>query len=275
MNVGTINGPFGEIRAASASTGAALTAGITAAGAFIAIPPGADYVYLEGRNFSTATVIQWALNPFLTVLKTTDSFAAVANTTDYSEAAQNNIKATRAVVLSALATTHALWVGADLPFRGVFFDVNQGNTAAATMVAVYSNTAGTMGSLTVADGTAVTGGTWQQDGAVTWTIPADWTAATLRTTGIGGAVVAIPGSGQPKYWVKLTAGAALSATVTLDQVLAMNRSTAYALLTSGPPGQWLQLGMGTLRAGCIEARTDSVTANLIVNVATRAGERFT
>lgn len=274
MNTGTINGPWGEIRAASASVGNAITAGVTAAAAFCAFPPGSGYAYLEGRNYAgTAAVIQYALNPWLTVIKTTDNLATAGNATDYSDAAQNNIKSTAGVVLSSFATTHALWVGAVVPFRGVFFDGNLTNSNTATTVTTYwSATGPTMATLTSVDGTFSGVASFNVDGAFTWTVPTDWTPTTLRTA--GGAVVAIPGSGQPLYWVKFTVSAALDASVAFDQVLGLNRSMAYASLTSGRPGEWLALSTGDNRAGCIEAKTDVGTANLLVNVAVASGGKF-
>jgi hypothetical protein len=261
-----LTGPFGEIRGASATTvGNAITAGVTAPAAFVAIQPGANYLYLEGRNYATAVVIQYLLNPFLNIIKTTDSLAT--NATDYSDVAQNNIAATGAVVLSSFATTHALWVGAQVPFGGVFADVNLNNSNTSTMVTSYWSTTGpTMATLTSVDGTFSGVATFNVDGAITWTVPTDWTATTLRTA--GGAVVGVPKSGQPLYWVKIAVNAALDASVTLDQLFAMNRSTKYATLTSGRPGLEMLLPTGEGAYGCLQARTDAGTANLIANVGT-------
>lgn len=274
MNIGTINGPWGEIRRASAAVGNAITASVnTAAAAYCAFPPGSAYAYLEGRNYSTAVVIGYALNPWLRIIKTTDSLATAANATDYSEAAQNNIKSTAGVVLSSFATTHALWIGAELPFRGIFCDVNATNSNAATVAAAYwSQTGPTMASLSITDNTIVTGASFMTDASMTWTVPTDWTATTLRTA--GGAVVGVPRSGDVLYWIKLTVNAALDASTTLDQLLAMNRSTNYASLTSGKPGEWVALATGDGRVGCIEAATDAGTGNLIINVATANGGKF-
>jgi hypothetical protein len=262
-----LNGPFGEVRRASAAVGNAISGAVTAATALQAFPPGADYLYLEGRGYATAVVIGYALNPFLTIIKTTDSLATLANATDYSESAQNNKVATGAVVLSSFATTHALWIGAALPFRGVFFDVNLSNSNTSTVVTTYwSATGPTMATLVSADTSFSGVACFNVDGAVTWTVPTDWTATTLRTA--GGAIATIPGSGQPLYWVKFTVSAALDASTTLDQVLALNRSTNYASLTSGRPGVEMALPTGEGRCGCLEAITDAGTGLLIVNVGT-------
>lgn len=265
-------GPFGEVRAASSQTGAALTAGVTAATAFVAIPPGAQFLYLEGRTFSTAVVAQYALNPYLRVLKTTDSFAVAANATDYSQAAQDGAAGTD-VVLSSLATTGSLWVGAEVPFRGVFADVDAANGTANTAAATfYSATGPTMATLTISDGSASGAASLAVDGGITWTVPADWIPGTLRT--IAGAASGVPYSGESLYWVRFTWSAALDSSTTLDQLLAMNRSTNYALLAPGHPGMWQALPTGSGRYGCIEARVDGGTGFLLANVATGAGGRF-
>ncbi|HVQ45167.1 MAG TPA: hypothetical protein VMT30_09535 [Candidatus Saccharimonadia bacterium] len=271
MSMPNLNGPFGEWRRASAAVGNAITAGATAAAAFQAFPPGSQYLYMEGRNYAgTAAVISYALNPWLRVLKTTDNFATATGVTDYSAVAQNNKATNGAVVLSSLATTGALWVGAELPFRGVFADVQATNSNTSTAVTAYwSATGPTMATLTSADGTFSGVATFNVDGGITWTVPTDWTVGTLRT--ITGAVNAIPYSGESLYWVKLTVSAALDASTTLDQVLAMNRSTSYASLTSGRPGVEMMLPTGSGRYGCVEAVTDVGTANLLVNVATIGG----
>lgn len=263
-------GPFGEIRAASTQTGAALTAAITGANAFVAFPTGSQYAYLEGRTFATAVVAQYALNPYLRVLKTTDNFAAAANATDYSEVAQNGMPVTGAVVLSSLATTGALWVGAALPFRGVFADVSAANGTANTAAATYYSATGpTMATLSITDGTANGGASVAQDGGITWTVPTDWIPGTLRS--IVGAAVGVPYSGESLYWVKLQWNAAHDSATTLNQLLSMNRSTNYALLAPGRPGQWLALPTGSGRYGCIEAKVDGGTGFLLVNVATGGG----
>lgn len=268
-----LNGPFGEWRRASAAVGNAITAGATAAAAFQAFPAGSQYVSLEGRNYSTAVVANVMFNPYLRVLKTTDNFAGGATaTTDYSAVAQNNKPVTGAVVLSSFATSHAIWVGAEIPFRGIFADVQATNSNTSTAVTAYwSATGPTMATLTSADGTFSGVATFNVDGGITWTVPSDWTVGTLRA--IAGAVSSIPYSGESLYWVKLTVSAALDASTTLDQLLAMNRAAAGSglSLTSGRPGIEMMLPTGSGRWGCLEAVTDAATGNLLVNVATLGG----
>lgn len=270
MSVTQLAGPFGEWRVATAGTGAAIAAAATTPAQFVAFPPGSHYVVMEGRNYtSSATVIRWSLNPWLTIIKTTDDLATSGNATDYSEYAQDGDAATD-VTLSSFASSHALWVGAELPFRGVYADVDGANASAATMAATYWN-GSTMTSLTITDGTASGGNTFAVDGGVTWTVPTDWAVTDLRTA--ASAVVGIPHAGAPKYWVRFKVNATLDSAVTLNALTSMNRSTASASLVSGREMAFL-LGTGSRRHGCIEAITDAGTAQLIVNVATQPGGMF-
>lgn len=271
MATTNLNGPFGEWRRASAAVGNAITTAATAAAAFQAFPTGSQYLYMEGRNYTGAAVISYTFNPYLRILKTTDALAGGATaTTDYTVVAQNNKPVTGAVVLSSFATSHALWIGAELPFGGVFADVQANNSNTSTSVTAYwSATGPTMATLTSSDGTFSGVATFNVDGGITWTPPTDWTVGTLRT--IAGAPSTIPYSGESLYWVRLTVSAAMDSSVTLDQLLAMNRSSAGASLTSGKPGVEMLLPTGSGRYGCIQAVTDATTANLIVNVATIGG----
>lgn len=264
-------GPWGEIKLASnSSVGNAITAGVTSINAFVQFPVGSGYAWMEGRNYTGAAVIRYSLNPWIAVVKTTDSLATAANATDYSEAAQDNDASTDVVLSSlATATTNQLWIGAHIPFRGVFADVdapNNTNTTAALSAAYLSATGPTMASLSITDGTAITSGTLQQDGAITWTVPTDWTVGTLRS--IAGAAVGVPYSGESLYWVRLgVATAALDSSTTLNALLAMNRSTTYDSLVTGRVREFV-VTRGLRGHGCIEALTDATTANLLVSVAT-------
>lgn len=257
---------LGEIRAATTPAGGA---SLTTTPQVIALPVGTSQVMLEGRNYSTAVVVQAALSPYLLVLKTADSLATV---TDYSEAAQDGDAATDVVLssLDTLANGDALWLGSHLPFRGALVDVDAANANAATLAAHYWN--GTaLATLTPTDGTASGGATFAQDGPITWTVPSDWVKATLRE--IATADGAVPFSREPIYWARLSVSAALDASTTLNSVLALARSTAYAELTTGRVLEANVLrGVGGV-AG-IEARTDAGTAALIVNVGVSGGSRL-
>lgn len=256
---------IGEIRAATAAAGASLST----TPQVIALPPGTTQVMLEGRNYSTAVVAQVGLAPYLLVLKTADSLATV---TDYSEAAQDVDSATDVVLssLDTLANGDALWLGANLPFRGVIVDVDAANATASTLAAHYWN-GSAMTDLSPTDGSASGGATFAQDGAITWTVPSAWVKATLRE--IASADGNVPFSRTPLYWARLSVSAALDSSTTLNSLLALCRSTAYAELTSG---RVLEAGVmrGVGGVAGVEARTDAGTASLIVNVGVSGGSRL-
>jgi hypothetical protein len=265
----TVAGPIGELRGVGASKGVALTTTL----ALTPIPRGSRHLFIEGRNYSTAVVARLAINPWLTILKTTDALAAVANTTDYSDAAQDVDSGTD-VVLSSLGTaaqSDFLYVGSHLPFRGAQADVDAANATASVITVKYWKSDSTWADITATDGTASGGASMAQDGNVTWTVPTDWLRAPLTdtqaTVGDG-----IPYSGARLYWTRWEFSGGLDSSTTLNSLYPLNRSTAYFELTSGRVLEMLiEPGFGG--ASCVEALTDAGTANLLINVAAGNGSR--
>lgn len=269
--VDTYPGPLGEIRAASAAAGTALT---TTAG-YIQLPLGTRHVKIEGRNYSTAVVAQVLFNPWLIVLLTRNRFDR--DPADFSNNAQDGSTTTRIVLngMPTLANGGALWVGAGVPFAGASIDVQDANAISSTLTVTYWDGT-TMTSTSATDNTASSGATLATDATVTWTVPTAWQSAPLRT--ILGQIadpvasgVHIPFDNLNLYWTRWVVSAALTDPTTLNSLVAINRSTAYYELTSarvlethvkhGAPGG----------IGCIQAKTDAGTANLIVNVAAGDG----
>lgn len=235
----------------------------------LGLPKGTQALILEPRNFSTAVVARVLRNPYLFVYKTADSLATI---TDYSEAAQDNDAATD-VVLSSLDTNangDALWIGSHLPFRGLSVDVDAANGTASVLSGTYWN-GSALADISLTDNTASGGATMAVDGTITWTVPTDWTAA--RLLAIGSSAASVPRSGEPLYWVKLVVSAALDSSTTLNSVHALNRSTSYFELIDGRI--WEEaIRRGPDGIGSIEALTDAGTCNLLVSVATFAGNKF-
>lgn len=263
----TLSGPFSEVRASStAGGGTALTVSTTLSVPFLA---GTNYAMLEGRNYSTAVVVKYGLIPYILVYKTTDVLATV---TDYSEAAQDGDTGTD-VVLSSLDTNangDALWVGSHIPFRGLVADVDAANGTASVLTGSYWN-GSALSDISLTDGTTSGGATFAVDGAITWTVPTDWAAASLVTIAAPGSGIA--NRGLPLYWVKLVVSAAMDSSTTLNSLLARVRSTAYGELVSGRVVEMsVRRGVGGL-AG-VEATVDAGSANLIVNCAVKYGGKF-
>lgn len=267
MATETLNGPLGEWRAASTAGGGTA---LTTTAVRIPLPRNAKQVQLIPRNFATAVVVQFNTNPFLTILKTADALAT--EPTDYSDNAQDLSTGTK-VDLSSLSTAANLdfvYVGAEVPFAGVEIDVQSTNGNASVLTVKYWNGAWT--DITATDGTANGGATFGQDGNVTWTLPTDWVQATLR--GIGDTTLAAGVLNTANlFWTRWQVSAALDATTDQNSWIAINRSTAYAEIPAGFSQEFAcTVGPGGIFA--VQAKTDAGTANLIVNVATRAGGRF-
>lgn len=259
----TIAGPLGELRG-STSTGVALTT----AAAFTAIPKGTRLLQLSPRNFVGAAVVRVAVNPYLTVLKTADALATAP--TDYSENAQDGDAGTD-VTLSSLDTAanlDFLYVGSHLPFRGVNIDVDAANGTVNAITVKYRKSDDTWADISATDGTDSGGASMAIDGNVTWTVPTDWKSA--RLIDIGDTILSFPGATSYLYWTRWQWSAAMDSSTTLNAMLAMSRSTAYAELASG---QALEFGVmkGPDGLGCIEALTDAGTANLVMNFAAIGG----
>lgn len=267
MPTETYAGGIGEARAAStAGSGTALTTTAVC----IAVPSATRLLTLTPRNLTTAAVAQYAINPYLVVLKTAD---LLATATDYSEAAQDG-DATTDVVLSSLDTIangDCLYVGSHLPFRGVSIDVDAANGTASVLTVKYRKSDNTWADISATDGTASGGATMAIDGSVTWTVPSDWVKCALRK--IGETTARIAYSGNDLYWTRWQVSAALDSSTTLNSLMALNRSTAYAELLAGQVRE-IAFGKGPEGHGCIEALVPAGGGNLVVNVDTRGGGRF-
>jgi hypothetical protein len=246
----------------------------------VGLLPGTKYVSLAPHNLSATTVaVSFGLNPWLTILKTTDGGATF---TDYSEVAQNDL-ADSGVVLSSLPTLAnggALFIGSHVQFRGLQIDVSAVNATANLLTAEYYNNT-TWADLDDTDGTASGGAALAQDGAYTFaSVPSAWVTASLETI-MGkpneafGSTFVKPVAGirtytQSLYWARLQLNAAFDSATTVHQIHALNRSVSYAQVSGNVPHQQsLHRGQGGF--GSIEYRTDTGTADLLVNVGSGNG----
>ena len=236
-------------------------------------PRGTKTLYLEAHNAgSSATTVEYALNPYLTVLRTQDFGATF---TDYSEHAQDD-NLSNVIVLDSQNTAangDALFVGSHVPFRGVAVDVSAANgTGSRTLTVRYWN--GTAWTDTSdSDGTS-SSTSLDQDGDVTWSVPSAWTSATLRSiiesnlgADAGWNDSTFAGTGRAVnnglYWTRWEWSGALDSEVELASMLALNRSTAYSQLVVGGAAIRRALHRGPGGFGSIEYNTDTGTADLI------------
>lgn len=260
------NAGLGEARAASTASGGTA---LTSSAARIVLPLGTKMVMLTPRNFATAVVVKFNFNPWLVILKTTDGNATF---TDYSTEAQDGSTSTSVTLssLDTLANGDALYVGSHLPFSGVNVDIDAANGTASVLTVDYRKNDDTWADTSATDGTDSGGATMATDGSVTWTVPSDWTTARLQDLDADTRMQGLYGE---LYWTRWSVSAALDSSTTADHMLAINRDTTYAELTSG---QALEMActVGPGGIASVTALTDAGTANLIVNCHTLAGGRF-
>lgn len=265
----TIAARFREIRAASTAGGG--TALDTTALA-ISLPLGSDWVSLTARNLVGADVVRFAINPFLTVIKTSDDLVLLENLSDISREMQDGD--TTEVAFDDFTTTDKLYVGADVPFRGAAVDVGtQVNGNASVLSVGYWNGVGWI-DLSDSDGTETGGNTTMaQDGDVTWTVPSEWVKSSLVNARAETALLET-WARTDLYWTRWTVSAATDANWDILQIHSLNRSTAYAELIEGQTYQQAISASGPGSIITVEALTDSGTANLVINVATELDEVF-
>lgn len=256
-----------ETRAAPGGTPAAVTNGgfaLDNVADFMQLYPGTKQIDIIPRNYSTAVVVRFALNPWLAVLRVDSATSGAPKVVDYSEAAQDGSASTSVDLSSLDGTTGMLLLGSHLPFRGVNIDVDGANGTASIITSTsFYSTKGGWKALTVTDGTASGGATLAVDGNITWTPPADWVPIRIEELLAG-----MPGmryKGAPLYWVQVRPASGLDSATTLDHVLSMNRSTVYAELPSGVAVMGLEVERDLGGVGCIEALVDAGSASLIVN----------
>ena len=250
---------------------------LTTTAALITIPriAGRGALSLTARNFAgSAEVVQFALNPRLTVLLTTDNFGTF---TDDSIDAQDGLTTTD-FELDGLTTVGRFYVGAAHRIRGfaVDMDASEVNSVTSVLTMRYWN-GSSWADTSDTDGTASGGATMAVDGNVTFTVPTDWVAATLFET--GDAVENDWQTDRPnrailgrfQYWLRGEVSATITNPTSLNQLRALNESTSYTELVNN---QNAEVTVQTDENGdaAIEALVDADTANLVVNLS--AGDFF-
>lgn len=259
-----VAGALGEIRG-----GTSKGVNLSTTAAYTVIPAGTRHLFATPRNLSTAVVAGIAFCPYVFVFKTQD---AGATTTDYTSAAQDG-STTTSVVLSGQGDDAAgdfLYVGSHMPFSGAVIDVDSVNANTAALTVKYWD--GTeWADISATDGTAATGATLAQDGAVTWTIPTDWTPISLIKSGDIAISGKRPGVGNLYYWTRWEVDAALDAATTLDSLIAIPPSASRLELVANQQIETaIQVGPGGFSA--IVGVTDAGTADLLLGFG--SGSRF-
>ena len=262
---------LGHQRIAGASAGVSLST----TAAFTPFHQGTEHIDIVPRNLSTAVVVKYAFCPYLIILKADSADGLGGHLEDNTQVAQDGSTAT-SVTLSSFAAGRALYVGSAIPFRGAHVDVDGANSTGSTVITVSYWNGSAWVDTSDTDGTISGGISLAQDGAITWTVPSEWQLATLNQLAAG-AGETLDSSGQKwsyvnMYWTKWTWSHAMDSAVTLDHILGINESTAYAELTDSTAYEGrIHNGFGANGVAGIEALTNAGTANLIVTCSAMNG----
>lgn len=178
------------------------------------MPAGAIAVDIRG----TGTAPLWNFTPRLRRALWFDDSAGTY--TDFTAAATDRISTQAINSFEGAADPYKdfIYLGCDVPFRGVFVDITNTNSNASVANALYPTAQDTWAGLTETDGTAVTGATLAQDAAITWTVPTDWVKTTQG------------GYGQ-FFWVRIGVTATLDATVSIANLVPLGVETARIAAT--------------------------------------------
>lgn len=188
--------------------GDSLTMGANAKG--LLKPPGARVIH-----FTTGTACTIQLCPRLR-----QAFTYIGTTyTDVTSSLTDRDTSTT-LSMNDWATTSILYLGCDEQFRGFYVDVGNTNSNASVIDAEYWD-GNSWEDLTETDNTANPGGTaLGQDGDVTWTVPTDWDVTTVNNS-------------ASMYWVRVKYSLQLDASVTLRDMVLLNKESAAGSFASG------------------------------------------
>jgi len=262
---------LGEVKVASAANGTALTT----TAAFISLFPGTNLLRITPRNAVTAVVVRYALNPWLTVLRTADALVTVASLLDASRNLQDNDTATVLNLDSfdTVTNNRFIYIGSHIQFRGVRVIIGNTNSNASVLTVKYWNGSAWV-TISATDNTAAAGATFAATANVTWNVPSAWAVTSLNAA--GDTLLRAPAElmDPQLYWTRWEVNGIFDASVTVTGMQAMNRVTTYDELDIAL-GDAMRVFVGPKGTGCIEALTDAGTASLIVRCATVGiGSRF-
>ena len=267
QKVETLPPEFTDFRAASTAAGGTA---ITSSKGIINIPFGSESLHLLARKFaSAAEVVQFLLSPRLTIIFTNDLLVS-PDFSDLSDEFQDG-DATNVSFAGwdTLANGSALYVGSQVPFRGVAVVVGTTVQDVARVLTINYWDGGTWVDLVNSEGTKSTADCLKQSGDETWTVPAAWSRTSLKASGD---TTRDDGPfADNLYWTRWEVNGALTDPFDLRDIVGLNRDSNYSELAEGVP---LEVGLRTSRVSAVEAKTDAGTANLIVNVGTRSADGF-
>lgn len=271
----TLPSEFSEIRGGLVATDGGFA--ITTTLQCIDIPFGADWLSLTTRNFSeNCATVKFAINPYLTIIATTDALATSATIggTSISGEETRNISAEMqdgdttdfAIDSFPIATNGGyVYVGSPIPFRGAYVDIGTDANATGSVITVKYPRGETWTDISDTDATISGGASMALDGTITWTVPTTWQKTSLVE--IGDTTISESWSTAKLYWTRWEWSVALD-TTDIVQLQCLNRSTNYAqLIEHQSIEQRIHTKASGISVGNIEALTNAGTANLVVNAA--------
>ena len=261
--VETLPPEFTDFRAASTAGGGEA---ITSSKGLINLPFGSDSLHLLGRDYaSAAKVVQFLLCPRLTIVFTTDLLVGDGFSDLSDEFQDGDATDVSFAGWDTLANGGAVYVGSEVPVRGYSIVVGTTvQTAARALTIKFWNGSAWVDSVN-SEGTKVGSDCLQQNGDETFTVPSVWAQSSLKS--IGETSRNDGPFGGLFYWTRWEVSGALTDPFDLREIVGLNRSTNYSELAEGVP---LEVGLKTTRVSAVEAKTNTGTANLIVNVGTRS-----
>lgn len=153
-----------------------------------------------------------------------------------------------------IVTTDRVYVMHSEPFGKMTFDIGATfNDVASVMTVQYFN-GNAWTSLSITDGTDVSGDTLKQDGSVTWTIPYDWEECTVDS--------------DEGYWVRWYVSVNLTASVNINEITVTRQNNVNLDLPAfvADQRQWATLDISPVKyPGCDYTRIAAVGLNVVTD----------
>ena len=268
-------GNLGYEKLVGASKGIACTT----TAAVTAIPNGANHLTLMPRNFATAVVVKYAINPYLFIVKQ----SGASTFSDISDEAQDG-DSTSIIFDSfdVIANNEALYIGSHQRFGGVKVNMvdSKVNATNSVLTVKYRKDNDTWTDISDVDGTINSSSTFGKDGNVTWTTPSDWKMDTMINIADFATVFVdrtFPQNQAPLFWTRWEVSVQLDSETEVEEFLPMHDTTGatYPEMTSAIAARERKVKKGPFGDGSIELLTDAGTANVVVvAAAVGASARF-
>lgn len=173
---------------------------------YLQAPPWAEAYHIRTDEAAgTGADVDWKyLNKVTAALFYDDSLGTYTN---YADELQDKYETSRVMVLDDMQTEDYVYLGFEVPVRGIYIDVGAGDAGAGVMSVDYWD-GSAWSDITPTDG----GSNWGSDGEVTWTVPTDW---------VSNQVDAVAG----KFWVRISTSLDLDSEVEIRAILGLHKES--------------------------------------------------